>query len=285
MPHGNSTDLNPRDNWRLDGTQDKKDWRKTAPEVEISRRWREEERETSLLGRRDRKKEDRRVDVISNRDTAESRVVSAERRHDGRSSGHESRRDNKWSSRWGPEDKEKETRAEKRTDIEKEDTHSDKQSFVTNSRPGSERESESRDKWRPRHRLDGHSGGVAPYRAAPGFGPERGQSERSKVRFSAGRGRSNISGNQQIGKPLSTSITGSVILDKNNSILGKSGTDSYCYPRGKLLDIYRKQKMNPTFDTMPDGMEKVTLITQVGTVYPLAFVAPDAEEKVLVYFR
>ncbi|PON61268.1 GYF domain containing protein [Parasponia andersonii] len=284
LPHGNSTDPNPRDNWRLDGSQDKKDWRKTAPDVEISRRWREEERETSLLGRRDRKKDDRRADVISARDTAESRAVSSERWHDGRSSGHESRRDNKWTSRWGPEDKEKESRAEKRTDFEKEDTNGDKQSFVSNSRPGSERESDSRDKWRPRHRLDGHSGGVAPYRAAPGFGPERGQVESSKVRFSAGRGRSNINGNQQIGKPLSTPIAGTVILDKNNGILGKSGlsSDSYCYPRGKLLDIYRKQKTNPTFDTLPDGMEDVLLITQVGTVDPLAFVAPDAEEKAVI---
>lgn len=281
MPHGNSTDPNPRDNWRLDGMPDKKDWRKTAPDV--TNRWREEERETSLLGRRERKKEDRRVDVIPTRDTADSRVVSSERWHDSRSSGLESRRDNKWSSRWGPEDKEKESRVEKRTDIEKEDTYNDKQSFVNNSRPSSERESDSRDKWRPRHRLDGHSGGVAPYRAAPGFGPERGQAERTKVRFSAGRGRGNINANQQIGKPL-----GSVILDKNNNILGKSGlaTDSYCYPRGKLLDIYRKQKTNPTFDILPDGMEDVSPITQVSTVDPLAFVAPDAEEKVLlaIYF-
>ena len=45
LPHGNSTDPSPKDGWRLDGSQEKKDWR--------SGRWREEERDTGILGRRD----------------------------------------------------------------------------------------------------------------------------------------------------------------------------------------------------------------------------------------
>ncbi|XP_015865878.2 uncharacterized protein LOC107403501 isoform X2 [Ziziphus jujuba] len=268
LPHGNSADPNQRESWRLDGSQDKKDWRRTTPDVEINRRWREEERETSLLGRRDRKKDDRRVDVTSTRDVTESRALSSDRWHDSRSSGHDSRRDNKWSSRWGPEDKEKDARVEKRTDAEKEDTHIDKQSFVNNSRAGSERDSDSRDKWRPRHRQEGHSG-VAPYRAAPGFGLERGQVESSKPRFSLGRGR-----------PTS----GSVTLDKSTSILGKGGSSSVkcSYPRGKLLDIYRKQKTTAPFETLPDGMEIISSIMQVGPIEPLAFVAPDAEEEAVI---
>lgn len=267
LPHGNSADPNLRENWRLDGAQDKKDWRRTAPDVDISRRWREEERETGLLGRRDRKKEDRRVDVTSTRDVTENRALSSDRWHDSRSSGHDSRRDNKWSSRWGPEEKDKDSRVEKRADVEKEDTHSDKQSFVGNNRTGSERDSDSRDKWRPRHRQEGHSGGLAPYRAAPGFGLDRGQVESSKARFSLGRGRP---------------TAGSVILDRSTSILGKAGHSSvtYCYPRGKLLDIYRKQKTTASFETLPDAMEHVSPITQVGSGEPLAFVAPDAEEEV-----
>ncbi|KAL5581407.1 hypothetical protein UlMin_013849 [Ulmus minor] len=279
FPHGNSTDPNPRDNWRLDGTQDKKDWRKAGPDVEISR-WREEERETGLLGRRDRKKEDRRVDVNLTRDITESRVLPSDRR----SSGHESRRDNnKWSSRWGPEEKEKESRAEKRTETEKADTHSDKQSFVCNNRAGSERDNDLRDKWRPRHRLESHSTGLAPYRAAPGFGLEKGQTESSKVGFSAGRGRSSASGSQQIGRPISASA-GSSFLDKNHIILGKSGlhSDAFCYPRGKLLDIYRKQKKYQGFDSFSDGMEHVPPMTQVSSIEPLAFAPPDTEEEAVI---
>lgn len=87
-----------------------------------NRRWREEERETGLLsGRRDRKKVERRSDSLSTREATEGRALpSSDRWNDGnnRNSTHEPRRDSKWSSRWGPDDKEKETRSEKKTDTD-----------------------------------------------------------------------------------------------------------------------------------------------------------------------
>ncbi|XWS30524.1 hypothetical protein CRYUN_Cryun24cG0125300 [Craigia yunnanensis] len=279
LPHGTSGDPNLKDSWRLDGSQDKKDWRRTAPDLESSSRWREEERETSLLGRRDRRKEDRRADASSTRDVPENRSLSSsERWHDvgSRSSGHESRRDNKWSSRWGPEDKEKDSRTEKRTDAEKEDAPTDKQAFVSGGRIASERENDSRDKWRPRHRLEVHAGGSASYRSAPGFGLERGRVEGSNVRFAAGRGRSNANGSLQIGRPQSASVIGSLHVDKDKTF------NAYCYPRGKLLDIYRKQKTASNFDTLPDEMDHLSPITQKETVEALAFVPPDAEEEVVL---
>eukprot|EP00258_Populus_trichocarpa_P030345 XP_024446364.1 uncharacterized protein LOC18095252 isoform X1 [Populus trichocarpa] len=291
LSHGNSIDNNLKDNWRLDGSQDKKDRRRIAPDVESSRRWREEERDTGLLGRKDRRKEDNRADSVSARDISETRTLSSsDRWHDGnsRNSAHESRRDSKWSSRWGPEDKEKDSRTDKRADVEKDDAHSDKQNFGTAShpasepaserendsrdkwRPTSERENDSRDKWRPRHRKDIHSSGPAAYRSAPGFGLDRGRLESPNVRFAAGRGRSNNSGNLQIGRHLTASSIGSIPLDKNHA---------FCYPRGKLLDIYRKHKTLPSFDTIPEGIELVSPLTQEISIKPLAFVAPDAEEE------
>ncbi|KAL4351479.1 hypothetical protein GQ457_06G040710 [Hibiscus cannabinus] len=171
-----SGDTNPKDSWRLDGSQDKKDWRRTAPDLESSRRWREEERETSLLGRRDRRKDDRRADISSIRDVPENRTLaSSERWHDvsSRNSSHESRRDNS-----GPRDG-----------------------------------NDARDKWRPRHRLEIHAGGSASYHSAPGFGSERGRLEGSNVGF-AGRGRSNANVSLQIGRPKSASVIGSLPLDK-----------------------------------------------------------------------
>lgn len=267
-----SNDNNLKDSWRLDGSQDKKDWRRIAPDVESSRRWREEERDTGLLGRRDRRKEDHRSDSLSTRDASESRALSSsDRWHDSnnRNSGHETRRDSKWSSRWGPE--EKDSRIEKRTDAEKEDTSTDKQNVAAASRPNSERDNDSSNKWRPRHRMEGHAVGPAAYRSAPGFGSDRGRVEGSNVRFAAGRGRSNNSGNLQIGRHISASSIGSIHADKNQK---------YCYPRGKILDIYRKQKTLPSFDNIPDGMDHVSLLTQESAIKPLAFVAPDAEEEV-----
>lgn len=275
----NSTDPILKDSWRLEGSQDKKDWRRTTPDVDISRRWREEERETSLLGRRDRRKEDRRLENTS---TSENRSLPSDRWHESRGSGHDSRRENKWSSRWGPEDKEKDSRSEKRNDVEKEDGHTEKQSSGVGNRIGSDRDTDSRDKWRPRHRLEAQAAGVATYRAAPGFGLEKGRTEGSNVRFSPGRGRANINGNLQIVRSPIGSSLGSALVDKNKTILGKSslGADSYYYPRGKLLDIYRKQKVDPNFDSLPSEMEHTSPLTQHGSIEPLAFVAPAAEEEV-----
>uniref|UniRef100_A0A6N2N6E9 GYF domain-containing protein n=1 Tax=Salix viminalis TaxID=40686 RepID=A0A6N2N6E9_SALVM len=273
---GNSTDNNLKDNWRLDGTQDKKDRRRIASDIESSRRWREEERDTGLLGRRDRRKDDHRVDSVSTRDISENRALSSsDRWHDSnnRISGYESRRDSKWSSRWGPEDKEKGSLTDKRADVEKEDTHSDKQNFGTDNRPTSDLENDSRDKWRPRHRMEVHAGGPAAYRSAPGFGSDRGRVESSNVRFAVGRGRSSNSGNSQIGRHLNSSPIGSIPVDKNHT---------FCYPRGKLLDIYRKHKTLPSFDSMPDGMEHACPITQETAIKPLAFVSPDAEEEAVL---
>lgn len=264
----------------MDGSQDKKDWRRTVPDVDISRRWREEERETSLLGRRDRRKEDRRSEITS---TPDNRTPSSDRWHDSRGSGHDSRRENKWSSRWGPEDKEKDSRSDKRNDLEKEDACVEKQSSGVTNRAGSERDTESRNKWRPRHRMEAQAGAVAPYRAAPGFGLEKGRTEASNVGFAPGRGRANISGNLQIGRPIIGSA-GSTLMDKNKVILGSPSfnSDLYSYPRGKLLDIYRKQKVDLAADIMPAGMEHTPKVTQLGSVEPLAFVSPASEEVVCV---
>ncbi|OVA09605.1 GYF [Macleaya cordata] len=282
LPHGNSVDPVQKEGWRLDGSQDKKDWRRNAADTDNSRRWREEERETGLLGRRDRRKEDRRSDNGSNRETADSRVLpSSDRWHDvsNRNSGHEARRDSKWSSRWGPEDKEKDSRTEKRLDVEKEDSQNDKQ-LLASSRATPDREADSRDKWRPRHRLEIHSAGSSVYRAAPGFGLERGKMEGSNVGFAPGRGRPSIIGSPSLGRPSFAGPIGAALVDTH----GKSGLfgESFCYPRGKLLDIYRRQKVVPSFDNIPDGLEEVSSITQSGSVEPLAFVAPNVEEEAVL---
>ncbi|MCL7036606.1 hypothetical protein MKW94_005315 [Papaver nudicaule] len=275
MAHGNSIDLVLKEGWRLDGSQDKKDWRRNASDADNSHRWREEERETGLLGRRDRRKEDRRLDNGSSREAADTRVLpSPDRWLDAgnRNSGQETRRDGKWSSRWGPEDKEKDSRAEKKLDVEREDIQNEKQSLGSN-RATPDREIDSRDKWRPRHRLEIHSAGSSVYRAAPGFGLERGKVEGSNVGFAPGRGRSNINGRPSSAAPIGAPPAGT------HGISGMAGV-SFHYPRGKLLDIYRKQK--PTSNDIPDGLKEVSSMGQSGLVEPLAFVAPSAEEGALL---
>ncbi|KAI3733312.1 hypothetical protein L6452_12754 [Arctium lappa] len=272
---GNSADSNVKE-WRPDGTDDKKDWRKVASETESGRRWREEERETGLLGRRERRKTDRRVDVV--RETTDTRAPPpSDRWHDAgnRSSGHEVRRDSKWSSRWGPDEKEKEPQTEKRTDTEKEDGHGDTQTHSSSTRLISERDSDSRDKWRPRHRMEVNSTGPGSFRAAPGFGLERGRTEGSNMGFTIGRGRSS-------GTAARPSSAGSI--EKDESVPGKPCFPAgMCfYPRGKLLDIYRMQNVDPSFSNMPEKIMQVPPITQVMPAEPLAFVAPGKEEEAIL---
>ncbi|KAG0446889.1 hypothetical protein HPP92_028595 [Vanilla planifolia] len=118
LPQGTSADPLQKDSWRLDGPPEKKEWRRNVPDIETSRRWRDEERETGLLGRRERRKEgdreieyrknDHRSDNVLLRDSSESRILSSsDRWHEvtGRNTGYDNRRDSKWSSRWGPEEK------------------------------------------------------------------------------------------------------------------------------------------------------------------------------------
>lgn len=265
--------MNQKEVWRPDAPEDKKDWRRTAPEPDNGRRWREEERETGLLGRRDRRKVDRRADNPPGRETTDNRSLPAtDRWHDatGRNSGHETRRDSKWSLRWGPDDKEKD---QKRADGEKEESQVGSQPFVSNSRAVPERDSDSRDKWRPRHRLEGNPAGSG-NRAAPGFGIERGRAEGSNVGFTVGRGRSGSS----IGRPPSGTPIGAAQYDRSGN--SNLSVDTFVYPRGKLLDIYRKQKLESSLDLVPDNLEEVPPITQLDAVEPLAFVAPDAEQEV-----
>ncbi|KAF5746407.1 hypothetical protein HS088_TW06G00578 [Tripterygium wilfordii] len=280
VSRGNSTDSNQKDGRRLDGSEEKKDWRRTAAESENSHRWHEDERETGLIdGRRDRRKVDHRVDNISTRETTDNRVLPAsDRWHDGssRASLHELQRDNKWSSRWGPEDKE-DSRVEKRADVDKE--KEDTQPFAASNRSASERESDSRDKWRPRHRMEAHSGVSTSFRSEAGPGLERVRMEGSNIRFSLGRGRSNT-----VGRSSTVGTIGTVHSYKTGSVLGKpsSGAVTFCYPRGKLLDIYRKQKIDPSFINMPHEMEELPSITHVDSIEPLAFVVPNAEEEVII---
>ncbi|EFH66973.1 GYF domain-containing protein [Arabidopsis lyrata subsp. lyrata] len=226
VPMGNPSDPNLKDAWRLDAPEDKKDWRKIVPENETSRRWREEERETGLLGARkvDRRKTERRIDTVSSRDTGDNKNTAASDRWNdvnSRAAVNEPRRDNKWSSRWGPDDKEKETRCEKVDNIkDKEEPLGESQSVVSSVRTTSERDSDPRDKWRPRHRMESQSGGPTSYRAAPGFGLDRGRAEGPNLGFSVGRGRANATG-----RGSSTSLIGAGAC---------ASASMFRYPRGKL---------------------------------------------------
>ncbi|KAK4413162.1 protein ESSENTIAL FOR POTEXVIRUS ACCUMULATION 1 [Sesamum alatum] len=155
---------------------------------------------------------------------------------------------------WGPDDKEKDARVEKRTDVEKEESQGESQTYASNSRSVPERDSDTRDKWRPRHRMEGNTGGSGSYRAAPGFG---------------------LKGTRPIG---------TAPYDRTDNVPGKPNlsTGTFVYPRAKLLDIYRKQRLDSSFAHMPDNLEEVPPITNLDAVEPVAFVSPDSEQEAIL---
>ncbi|RLN23195.1 hypothetical protein C2845_PM07G33260 [Panicum miliaceum] len=284
LPHGSSFEPAEREVRMLEGTIDRKERRRNVFDADSGLRWLEEERETSLLGRRERKKEverdadnrkiDRRSDNVSARDNTDSRAPpTSDRWNDGSTRlGNEGRRDGKWSTRWGPDDKEKDSRSEKKVDVEKDEAHAEKQTFTGRLLS----ESDSRDKWRPRHRQESHSVGTATYRAAPGFGSEKGRVKDSNVGFAPGRGRGNPNSVTSFSRPSSAGPIGAP------AVHGKSAKSAvcFCYPRGKLLDIYRQKDMMSSFDDAK--LEEIPSITLSTSAKPLAFVAPDTVEEALL---
>ncbi|KAF8648626.1 hypothetical protein HU200_064671 [Digitaria exilis] len=288
LPHGSSLEPAEREVRMMEGTVDRKERRRNVFDADSGLRWLEEERETSLLGRRDRKKEgerdvdnrkiDRRSDNVSARDNTDSRAPpTSERWNDGstRSLGNEGRRDVKWSTRWGPDDKEKDSRSEKKVDAEKDEAHAEKQTFTGRLLS----ESDSRDKWRPRHRQETHSVGTATYRAAPGFGSEKGRGkdkDSSNVGFAPGRGRGNPSSVASFSRPSSAGPIGAPAV---HGKYAKTAAN-FRYPRGKLLDIYRQKNMMSSFEDAK--LEEIPSITLSTSAKPLAFVTPDIVEEALL---
>ncbi|MCO5601431.1 hypothetical protein L7F22_055552 [Adiantum nelumboides] len=303
--NGNTSDSVSKERWRPDSSRDaekRRDWWRTmATEGDGSagnrrERWRDDERESSLLGRRDRWKEggdntDRRADrwtenLSTARDPPESRRTPlSERRSDttSRETNYETRRDSKWNTRWGPEDKDKETRRDKRLDTEKEgEGHRDKQ-HPSGNRNENDREvdASARDRWRP-HSITARSKGEmppplssTPPKPAPGFGIGRGRGDTSSTGFAVGRGRANLSGIN----PLHGMFTS---IGSPPGIERADGGSGFRYPRAKLLDIYRKCSVSFLNKKYPEGFSEAPQLTQSDPFEPLAFFTPDMDEEAVL---
>ncbi|KAJ3678251.1 hypothetical protein LUZ60_002054 [Juncus effusus] len=222
----------------------------------LDSRWREEERETGLLGRR------------AGSDRSNSKKDSAN--SNPNPNPNPSNTSTKWSSRWGPDDRSDNKKAPP-ADISAEKEHHHHEPTNPNPNPNFAlrplSEADSRDKWRPRHRQENSN--PNPSRGAPGFGSERGgagqtqttrQEAVTNVGFAPGRGRA-----------------GSSVYGRGRGDVGKSG---FRYPRGKLLDIYRKNGPGGLNDENAPGFRRAEGFTLPNPVPPLAFVAPGDEEEV-----
>ncbi|XP_023546983.1 uncharacterized protein LOC111805921 [Cucurbita pepo subsp. pepo] len=268
-------------------------FRPSLTDSEIGRRdrWHDEERENSSSVRKDRwrdgekeigdgRKMDRWNEDSSTRVFRESRRGPSERWSDSsnRDNVHyDQRRESKWNTRWGPDDKETEGFREKRVDSGRDgDLHLDKNfSHVSNYgkndrdgdhyRPWRSSSSQGRGKGEPPHHQT-----QTPIKQVPAFS-HRGRADNTPPTFSLGRG------------IISSGVNPPNSIYSSPHSLGasseKSGREPYYYKysRTKLLDVFRTTSLTSQ-QTLKDGFVPVPTLTLDEPLEPLALCVPTTEE-------
>lgn len=258
-------------------------------------RWRDEERDTNSSVRRDRWREgerehndsrrmDRKIES-SGRIYGEARRAPMERWTDtGNKDNHEQRRESKWNTRWGPDDKEADAMHEKWVDSKKEDdVLLDKGSTQLSDHARDERDGDHYRTWRSyssysRGRGDPPQQTLTPNKQVHTFSHGRGRAENPAPVYSLGRGRISLGG--------SSSMHPSANLQPYGSVLEKSDSDhgepySLSYSRTKLIDIYRRTDITSHLKYLESGVQ-VPSLTLEEPIEPLAFYEPSQEELVVL---
>ncbi|KAL1353723.1 protein ESSENTIAL FOR POTEXVIRUS ACCUMULATION 1-like isoform X1 [Arachis hypogaea] len=253
-------------------------------------RWRDEERDTKSSIRKDRwrdgekdlgdsRRVERWTENLPSKNFGEVRRGAADRRNDSgnRDTNFDQRRESKWNTRWGPDNKEPEGLREKWSDSGKEvDIHLDKGLSHTSNHGKDEKEGDHYRPWRPSF-SQGRGRSEPPHQHNSTPNKQEGST------YSSGRGRGeNMT-------PVSThghDWGGSNSSFTNNSYpvslpekveTGLGEPSPFRYNRTKLLDIYRVTKMDRN-RKLADDFVQVPNLTQEEPLEPLAILAPNSEE-------
>ncbi|RAL53627.1 hypothetical protein DM860_012242 [Cuscuta australis] len=258
-------------------------------------RWREEERDTDSPFRWDRLREGdkglgngRKVDrwtSSAGRNYGESRRAPLDRVADlgNRENNHDPRRESKWNTRWGRNDKESDDLHERHSDFCKEADFPIEKGQSAHAYYGKdEREGDHHQRWRP-------SLSQSPGRVDP---PHLDSASNRHV-FSASHGR----GRGQNG-PTSTHVqgrmpSGGIPMDGISSHIPSRGVLSErvkCaqdessplrYSRAELLNVYKTTDMRSSSNILDETMQ-ISSLMQEETLEPLAFSTPCSEEMAIL---
>ena len=259
-------------------------------------RWRDEERETNTSVRKDRwregdkelvdnRKVDRRSDTSSGRYHGEVRRAPSDRLADSgnKDANHDQRRESKWNTRWGPDDKETDSPRDKWTDSGKDrDVPLDKGLSHLNHGKD-ERDTDHPRPWRSSSALN--RGKVEPPYQSPTSNKlspmavhGRGRGENLNPTFSLGRGRGVFEGST-MNNPSIDSHSLASFSDKIDRC--HEEPSPVRYSRAKLIDVYRMTDMRSN-ERLLDGVMPVPSLTQEEPLEPLALIAPTPEELVIL---
>ncbi|XP_043712506.1 protein ESSENTIAL FOR POTEXVIRUS ACCUMULATION 1-like isoform X2 [Telopea speciosissima] len=274
-------------------------YRPSLLDAESGRRdcWRDEERDTDSSIRRDRwregdkelgdaRKMDRWMDNPSIRHSGEARRAPSEKWTDSsnRETSYEQRRESKWNTRWGPEDKESESWREKWLDSSRDgEVPRDKGLSHLNNHGKDDKEGDYYRPWRSnssqnRGRAEPHYQALTPNKQTPTLGYGRGRGENALPIFSVGRGKVS-SGGSAVNSTSAYSQSLGTVSDKGESAHVESSPLSYS--RTKLLDIYRMTDVL-SYGKQLDGFVEVHSLTQAEPLEPLALSTPTVEELVIL---
>ncbi|KAL1206380.1 Protein ESSENTIAL FOR POTEXVIRUS ACCUMULATION 1 [Cardamine amara subsp. amara] len=245
-------------------------------------RWRDEERDTLSTVRKDRwrngdkdfsdtKKVDRWDNVAPR--FGEPRRGPNDRWTDSgnKDAVSEQRRESKWNSRWGPDEKEAEI-PRNRWD------EPGKDGEIIRER-GPSLPSGDGDHYRPWRPSQGRGRGETlhtqstPNKQVPAFSHSRGRGDNPAI-FSAGRGRMSPGGSLFTSASNQSHPPGSA-SDKGESCPGEP--PHLRYSRMRLLDVYRMADIE-CYEKFPDGFIEVPSLTSEQPSDPLALCAPSADE-------
>lgn len=296
----------------LSVTEKRKDvYRPSFFDSEKGRRghWGDEEREANSVIRRDSQREgeelgdSRKLERWTNtgsRYSQEARRFPSERGNDSgnRESAYEQRRESKWNTRWGPDDKDSEKRREKWSGKDLESSHDKGAHHITihgkdisNQGKDTEKEGEQYRLWRSSLVVNRVKGETSPYLSstthktgAPMFGHGRGKGDNDTSALSVGRGRVSLSASNASGGPTRQFPLGTV---SDRSSGGYRDPHNLRYSRMKLLDICRTTDLKG-YRMSFEWFQEFPSLMQADPLMPLSLTAPTAEELVfdcLIIFR
>ncbi|KAI8015691.1 GRB10-interacting GYF protein 2 [Camellia lanceoleosa] len=278
-------------------TPKKKDvFRPTVLDMDSGRRdrWRDEERDTNLAVRRDRwregdkelgdsRKVDRWVDNSSARNFGETRRTVPERWTDlsNKETNYDQRRESKWNTRWGPDNKETDSLRDKRIDSNRDaDMPLDKGLSQLTQHAKDEKEGDHYRPWRPNSHNRGRaepSHHSTPSKQGSTFLHSRGRGDNALQTLSHGRERVGPSGSSLNSAHIHSQ---SFVTVSEKGEIGHGEPSPLRYSRTKMLDVYRMTDMRSCRKIL-DGVVPVPSLTLEEPVEPLAFYAPTPDELVI----
>ncbi|URD98913.1 GYF domain [Musa troglodytarum] len=266
--------------------------------------WHDEERETNSAIRRDRWREGdkepgdarkmERWSENTSKHFSDARRAPSERWNDSGNKESDQRRESKWNTRWGPDDKESDSWREKWSDSSKGGNGTSEKGSpvpylishgkdINNHGKETEGDDHSSRSWRSNYLLGRGRGDSShqlqmPVKQPNMFGYSRVRTENGISSMPTSRGRFNpIMSSPNSDAPRIQHL--GLSHDKPDGASG--GLSTLRYTRMKLLDIYRTTDVQSLRLSIGDFIE-VPSLTQVEPLEPLAFFAPTPDESVII---